>query len=65
MQKQINGYLHNFLSPYLCDSRSFSIQVALSSLIEKSNKVLDNKGFGGALLMDWPKAFDTIQHELL
>ena len=28
-------------------------------------KVLDDKGFGGAVLMDLTKAFDTLNHELL
>ena len=35
------------------------------SLIEKWEKVLDNKGYGGAILMDLLKAFDTINHDLL
>ena len=40
-------------------------QLALLSLIEKSKKVLDNKGFGEAVVTDLPKAFDTINHDLL
>ena len=64
MQKQINGYINNFLSPYLCGYRkSFSTQLALLSLTEKWKKVLDNKDFGGAVLMGLSKAFDTINHE--
>ena len=40
-------------------------QLALLSLIEKSKKVLDNKGFGEAVVTDLPKVFDTINHDLL
>ena len=39
--------------------------LALLPLIEKWKKVLDNKGFGGAMLMDLSKAFDTINHDFL
>ena len=35
------------------------------SLIEKVKKELDNKGYAGAMLMDFSKAFDAINHELL
>ena len=66
MQKWINGYINNFSSPYLCGYRKgFNTQLALLSLTEKWKKVLDNKSFGGAVLMDLPKAFDTINHDLL
>ena len=66
MQKQINDYINNFLSPCLCSYRKgFSAQLALLSLTEKWKNALDNKGFGGAVLMDLPKAFDTINHALL
>ena len=65
MQKQISGYI-NYLSPYLCRYRKgFSSQQALMSLIENWKRVLDKKGFGGAVLMDLSKAFDTIKHDLL
>ena len=66
MQKQIRGYINNYLSPYLCGYRKgFSSQQALMSLIENWKRVLDKKGFGGAVLMDLSKAFDTIKHDLL
>ena len=66
MQNQINGYINNFLSPYLCGCRKdFSTQLTLLSLIEKWKKVVDNEGFGVDVLMDLSKAFDTINHDLL
>ena len=40
-------------------------QYALLSIIERWKKILDEKGFGGAVLMDLSKAFDTLNHELL
>ena len=35
------------------------------TLLEKWRVALDNKGYGGAILMDLSKAFDTLNHELL
>ena len=50
MQKQTNGYTNNFLSPQLCGyGWGFSTQLVLLSLIEKSKKVLNSKGFGRAV----------------
>ena len=55
-----------YLSPYLCGYRKgYSAQHALLTLIEKWKSILDKKGFGGAILMDLSKAFDTLNHELL
>ena len=66
MQKQISGYINNYLSPYLCGCRKgFSSQQALMSLIENWKRVLDKKGFGGDVLRDLSKVFDTIKHDLL
>ena len=66
MQKQIKDeHIKNKLSPYLCGYRKgFSTQYALT-LIERWKKVLDEKGFGGVVLMDLSKAFDSLNHELL
>ena len=66
LQKQVNNYIENILSPYLSGYRKgYSTQHALICLIEKWKKILDEKGFCGAKLMDLSKAFDTINHELL
>ena len=66
MQKQIVGYMENFLSPYLCGYRkNFNTQQALLALIENWKKVLDNKGLGETALMDISEAFDLINHDLL
>ena len=66
MLKQISTYISNYLSSYLCGYRKgFSSQQAFLSLIENWKKVLDKKGFGGAVLMDLSKTFDTTKHDLL
>ena len=55
-----------FLTPYLCNYRKgFSTQLALLSLTEKCRKFLDNRGSGGAILMDLSKTFYPINHHLL
>ena len=43
----------------------FRTQLVLLSLTEKWKKALVNKGFGGALLTDLSKAFDSINHDPL
>ena len=66
MQRQINSYITNHLSLYLCGYRKgYNTQQALVSLKEKWKTILDEKGFGGAVLMVLSKAFDTLNHELL
>ena len=66
MQKQVLNHVNTFLSPYLCGYRKgFSTQYALLPLLEKWKKTIDNKGFAGGVLMDFSKAFDTLNHELL
>ena len=63
--QEINGHIKNELYPYLCGYRKgFSTQYALS-LAERWKKILHEKGFGGAVLMDLSKAYDTLNHELL
>ena len=66
IQKQFSNFVYQFLSLYFCGYRKgYNTHCALLSLIEKWKKVLDNKGYASAILMDLSKAFDTINHELL
>ena len=66
MQRQIDDYITNHLSPYFCEYRKgYKFQQALISLIEKLKKFSDDKSFAGAVLMDLSKAFGTLNHELL
>ena len=52
--------------PYLCGYRKcYNTQQALLRLIEKEKKKLDDKGYGGAVLMDLSKTFDTPNHDFL
>ena len=63
MCNQITTYMYEYLSCYLCSYRKgFNTQTALSSLIEKWKQIIDNKGYGAAILMDLSKAFDTIMN---
>ena len=66
MQKQVNGFISNCLSPYLCGySKVYNTPQVLLALIEKWKKNFDDKGYGDAVLMDQSKTFDTLNHNLL
>ena len=66
LHRQIGTYMERFLSTFLCGYRKgYNAQHASMSVLEKWRISLDNKGFGGAILMDLSKAFDTLNHELL
>ena len=66
IQRQIGQYVETFLSKYLCGYRKgYTVQHALIALLETLQISLDNKGFGGAILMDLSKAFNTLNHDLL
>ena len=65
LYKQISFYIDQ-LSHYMCGYRKgFTTQHVLLSFIAKWKNVLDNKEYGGTILMDLSKAFDTINHDLL
>ena len=66
MPKQINSFITNYLSDFLCSYRQgFSTQNALIKFIKSWRKGFDSRGYSGAVLMDLSKAFDTINHKLL
>ena len=66
LHKQISNHIESYLSSYLCGYRKgYCAQYAIMTLLEKWRIALDNKGYGGAILMDLSKAFDTLNHELL
>ena len=53
-------------SLFLCGYRKcYSAQHALLSMLEKWRISLDKEGYGGGVLMDLSKAFDTKDHDLL
>ena len=61
-QKQINEYISQFLSLFLCGYRKgFSTQTSLVWLIEKWKYQLDKDGFPVALLMHVSKVFDKLR----
>ena len=65
-KKKVIGCISNYLSSYLCGYRKgFSSREALLSLTENLKKILDKKGFGGAVLREIFKAFGTIKQYLL
>ena len=66
MDRQMSIFIENFSSSCMCRYREgLSTQQALLFLTETWKKVLDRKGYRGAVLMDLSKAFDTINDDLL
>ena len=66
IHKQISLYTDQSLFLYMCGYRKgFSTRNGLLPLIKNWKKVLDNKVYGGAVLTELSKAFDTINHDLL
>ena len=63
---QLSGYSESFLNNILCGFRkAHSTQHALFKLLQSWQQVLDNGGFIGTILIDLPKAYDCISHNLL
>jgi len=66
MARQINSYMNDRLSIFLCGFRKgMSAQNCLLFMIEKLRKAFDRGGKGGILLTDLSKAFDCLVHDLL
>ena len=64
--EQIEVYMNNHLSNYLCGFRKkYNTQHCLIYMLEKWKKALDKCNVAGALLTDLSKAFDCLNHELL
>ena len=66
MYSDIDQYMTQFLSPYLCGFRKgYNTQNSLIDMLEKWRKALDNNKNAAALLTDLSKAFDCLNHKLL
>ena len=66
MYDQLYRYMNNFLNVLLCGfCKAHSTQHALFKLLQTFQKELDNLGFIGTMLMDLPKAYDCLPHDLL
>ena len=64
--EQINTYMEEKLSKYLTGFRKcHGTQHLLVTMLEKSKKAVDNGVYVSALFLDFSKAFDTINHDLL
>ena len=65
LYKQIDSFMKNKFSPYLCGFRkNHNAQYSLLKMIENWKKQLDNDEKVGVIFTDFSKAFDTINHGL-
>ena len=56
----------NFLYPYLSGyKKGFNNHIASVTFAENWGKCLDRKDFDSAILMNFSKVFDTLNHDLL
>ena len=66
LYKQIDRFMKNKFSPYLCGLRkNHIVQYSFLKMIENWKKQLDNGEKVGVIFMDLSKAFNTINHSLL
>ena len=64
--EQIDTYMRDYLSQYLCGFwKGSNTQSCLIIMLEKWRKALDKRNIAGGLLTDLSKAFDCLNHELL
>ena len=64
LHRLVSSYVDQFVSTFMCGyGKDFSTQQAL--LLERWQNTLDQDGYGGEILMELSKAFDTINHVLL
>ena len=61
LYKQIDSFMENKFSPYLCGFRkNHNAQYSLLKMIKNWKNQLDNSEKVGVIFMDLSKAFDTI-----
>ena len=66
MYDQMNPFFDQIFSKLQCCFRKgFSAEQCLIHMIEKWRTYLDTGGHGSALLTDFSKAFDCVNHQLL
>ena len=72
IEKTMYSRLYKFLDKYNCLYKkqfgfrnSHSTNHALASITEDVRKVLDNDEFACGVFLDFQKAFDTVNHEIL
>ena len=63
---QVSSCVDQFFSAFMCGYRKgFSTQQALLWLIERWKNTFNQNRYGGGILIDLSKVFDTINHDLL
>ena len=66
MFNKVYIYMNNVLNELLCGfCKAYSTKRALFKFLQIWEKELGNSGFIGTILMDLPKAYDCLSHDLL